>query len=445
MAMTLTLRAQSAEGVIERTFTRTPVFIGRKAGPGQFDINDGRASKLHASIDVRDGRISVRDATSTNGTFSHGKRLEANRWTDLGGADQPVEFQIGRTSFTAWASEPEPASISTTARLGGRMGGSQFGSESATARRMAQVSPRVLSKFEQNATAPGKGGAAFDGNAAKQRLTAACDDACSAAHTLERVLRLELDPAAPEARARICQDLLEAHAGLSQNRSIVALFEHYGVDTSEMKDPSDPLATTALAALQDIAVWYAGESRELKRPEDVEAFHDRLRTTLDDLLLGYAPLLSGLTRFENEMAIRSPNASPGVESAAELAASLLDWQTDNGRIRAELRASFAELMMHQVALLRGVMRGVKTLLAELSPEVIEKAVEAESTQGSIRRLFVRPDPWTTYKRRHSDLSDEENERFRILFGAEFVSEYRQFAKEAGADTAAADPARSPHT
>jgi type VI secretion system protein ImpI len=213
-----------------------------------------------------------------------------------------------------------------------------------------------------------------------------------------------------------------------------------------MKDPSDPLATTALAALQDIAVWYAGETRELKRPEDVAEFHDRLRTTLDDLLLGYAPLLSGLTRFENEMAIRSPNASPGVESAAELATSLLDWQTDNRRIRAELRASFAELMMHQVALLRGVMRGVKTLLAELSPEVIEKAVEAESVpQGAIRRLFVRPDPWTTYKRRHSDLSDEENERFRILFGAEFVSEYRQFAKEAGADAATVDPVRSPQT
>ena len=48
-------------------------------------------------------------------------------------------------------------------------------------------------------------------------------------------------------------------------------------------------------------------------------------------------------------------------------------------------------------------------------------------------VFAGPaNPWAVYKRRHSDLSDEENERFRILFGADFVNEYRQFASEARA-------------
>jgi type VI secretion system protein ImpI len=256
-------------------------------------------------------------------------------------------------------------------------------------------------------------------------------------------VKLELDNAPPDARARVCGELLQTYPDLSQNRAIVRLFESYGVDVSGMKDPPDMLASTALAALQDIAVWYTGETRKLKRPDDIAQFHHHLRTALDDLLLGYAPLLSGLTRFENQLAIRSPSGSPGVASAAELASSLLDWQVDNQRARAELRASFAELMMHQVALLRGVMRGVKTLLAELSPDVIEKAGEAEVAQGGIRRLFARPDLWATYKRRHSDLSDEENERFRILFGADFVNEYRQFANEAREETSTNDPAPSP--
>ncbi len=131
------------------------------------------------------------------------------------------------------------------------------------------------------------------------------------------------------------------------------------------------------------------------------------------------------------MAIRGPSsASPEPGSAAQVAAELLDWTQDDREPRARLRSSFAELMMHQVALLRGVMRGVKTLLRELSPAVIEESIEREAApRGALGRMFTRPDPWTAYKRRHADLSDEENERFRLLFGADFVSEYRQFTHE----------------
>ena len=96
-----------------------------------------------------------------------------------------------------------------------------------------------------------------------------------------------------------------------------------------------------------------------------------------------------------------------------------------------LRGSFADLMMHQVALLNGVMSGVKALLTELAPGTIEKAAMREQGRRSwLTRLFTRVDAWDLYKRRHSDLADEENERFRLLFGAEFADEYRQFVKEA---------------
>jgi type VI secretion system protein ImpI len=441
MATTLTIRAQTATGVTERTFARTPVFIGRKVGPGHFDVEDRRASKLHASIDIREDRIWLRDAASTNGTVSGDRRLEPDRWTDLGNSAQPVEFQIGGTTFAAWGTEvaeDETGSISV-ATLSALMASSQRGWDTATVRRKASsISPRSEVPTERETVVASHQGA-FDLTAATLRLTPACHDASSALLTLGHVLKQELDLAPPDFRAQVCEDLLASHPSLAQNRGLVALFESYGLEVlSAPKDAPNALAATALAALQDIAVWYTGESRELKRAEDVAEFHQRLRTALDDLLLGYAPLLSGLNQFENQMAIRSADASTNVPgSAAELAALLLDWQTDNRSVRAALRASFAELMMHQVALLRGVMRGVKTLLAELSPEVIEKAAEEEGG----RRLFGRLDPWTTYKRRHSDLSDEENERFRILFGTDFVNEYRQFSSEARAEDAGADSLR----
>jgi predicted component of type VI protein secretion system len=81
-------------------------------------------------------------------------------------------------------------------------------------------------------------------------------------------------------------------------------------------------------------------------------------------------------------------------------------------------------MMHEVALLNGVQSGVKALLMELSPIRIEKAAAMDR-----HSIFSRVDPWAVYKRRHSDLADEEGERFRLLFGPEFVEEYRQFARE----------------
>jgi predicted component of type VI protein secretion system len=83
--------------------------------------------------------------------------------------------------------------------------------------------------------------------------------------------------------------------------------------------------------------------------------------------------------------------------------------------------------MHQVALLHGVMRGVKALLTELAPATIE-SIARERKKGILP--FGGPDPWAIYKERHADFSDEENERFRVMFGADFAEEYRLLTGEA---------------
>jgi type VI secretion system protein ImpI len=188
--------------------------------------------------------------------------------------------------------------------------------------------------------------------------------------------------------------------------------------------------------MQDLAGWYIGRNRVLGEPKDVVAFKERLRATLDEFLLGYVPLLAGMSRFEHQMAIRAEARVSLPASPAELATKLLEWRTANDDLRQRLRASFAELMMHQVALLNGVMSGVKALLTELAPATIEKAAERErARRGGLAGIFGSVDPWSLYRKRHSDLADEENERFRLLFGNEFVDEYRQFTREARAGAA----------
>ncbi len=181
----------------------------------------------------------------------------------------------------------------------------------------------------------------------------------------------------------------------------------------------------ALAAMQELARRYVGGDRRLTTPAEVVWFKDNLRATLDELLLGHRALVDGMSRFEEHMDIQSQRGEPLPSSPVELASRLLDWTGSSDLLRQGLRASFAELVMHEVALLNGLMSGVQALLTDLSPARIEKAA-VERRRG----VFGRADPWTAYKRRHSDLADEESARFRVLFGPEFVEEYRQFTREA---------------
>lgn len=109
---------------------------------------------------------------------------------------------------------------------------------------------------------------------------------------------------------------------------------------------------------------------------------------------------------------------------------LFNWRdpTDNA-VRA-VRTDLVDLTMHQVAVLNGVMRGVKQLLAELAPGTIEVALRRKlQKRGLFGRIFssfgAAKDRWDLYRERHGDLADEENERFRVIFGPEFVTEYKQ--------------------
>jgi type VI secretion system protein ImpI len=114
----------------------------------------------------------------------------------------------------------------------------------------------------------------------------------------------------------------------------------------------------------------------------------------------------------------------------DLARQLLDWTDRSDAALRRVRAGFADLMMHQVALLNGVMSGVMSLLTELAPAMIEKSAQRKVGRTFfLFRFFRRPDPWAIYKERHNDLTSEEHERFRLLFGAEFAEEYRQFSRE----------------
>jgi hypothetical protein len=79
------------------------------------------------------------------------------------------------------------------------------------------------------------------------------------------------------------------------------------------------------------------------------------------------------------------------------------------------------------------MRGAAALLAQLSPETLEGELDAERARGGGGGFAVGPWKfkalWDVLKRRHGDLASEEQERFALLFGAEFGRAYTALTKE----------------
>ncbi len=416
MAVGLHLQISGPKATFNRTFARPPVIVGR-APPSQCLLEDSDVSKMHASFDLRDGMICCRDVGSLNGTYVGKEKLPPNRWVPLARADQRVEVQIGRWTIRASAdSYVTPAPSFAGSSLAGML-------DEVAAAACPPTPPTgtlAVPELQKNQIGGDARGIAH--------LAELCRAADSAMNTLYGAVVPILEAAPVASRPALCDHLARTYPYLAKDETFFALFRHYGWRPKH-DAPAGPLGSAALVSLQELAKWYLGAERSFVTQEEIVAFKDRLRGALDELLLGYVPLVDGLTRFEREMDLR-PGARSAPASAVDLARELLDWRKPSDGALQRMRASFADLMMHQVALLNGVMCGVKTLLTELAPAQIEKALQRKrGATFALFRLFSRPDPWPLYKERHSDLSDEENERFKLLFGPEFASEYQQFTRE----------------
>jgi type VI secretion system protein ImpI len=87
-------------------------------------------------------------------------------------------------------------------------------------------------------------------------------------------------------------------------------------------------------------------------------------------------------------------------------------------------------MIHQVALLDGVMQGVRALLEELSPENIEKTLDEREPRGPLGlhlSMGRYKAIWETYRERFEQLS-EEKQAFSHIFGPEFTDAYREYRR-----------------
>lgn len=191
------------------------------------------------------------------------------------------------------------------------------------------------------------------------------------------------------------------------------------------------LETLALQGLHELAASLVPD-RSLQTSGDLARFITKLHDAIEVFCRSFIPLREGYSQFVSSLDLqraanlRSTNRSRAyqtVEAARDpeqLVKGLLDWTDRSLDGHQAVENIYADLMIHQVALLDGVMQGVRALLDELSPAAIEDGVGHKfGISNRYKEL------WQAYCDRYEDLAQEQ-QAFARIFGQEFTQAYREY-------------------
>jgi type VI secretion system protein ImpI len=173
----------------------------------------------------------------------------------------------------------------------------------------------------------------------------------------------------------------------------------------------------------------------LESTGDIGRFITKLHDAIDAFCRSFIPLREGHAQFMSSFdlqrsmrrSVHRSQAYLAVEAARspeELAQALLNPKDRHFDAPQAVEGILADLMLHQLALLEGVMRGVRALLEELSPDNVENQTAGGSILGRHKAL------WTKYLEIYENVS-EERQAFSVIFGAEFTEAYRQHRQTGG--------------
>jgi type VI secretion system protein ImpI len=415
----------------ERTFDRFPIRIGRNQ-LNDLQIDFPFVSQFHAVLELHGNQLMLRDLGSKNGTLQRGiGKVPPNTLVDL--AKTNYEFAITTVIFQAFAQTSIDAAPSSTKRREGMV---------------------LQSVPEEPPTHPLMQAA---GGALAHQFGPLYEQYRASWEQLFGAIQSSLAAVDPQARSTFCQQLAQDLPAIAGE----ADFKNYAFPNNAESqralsaDSSSREERVALQGLRELASWYLPAGKPVTDVDDIVGFLQNVQDTLDVFLKCFVPLRDGYKQFESQMDIKKNTRPPsggssqaglsGVDRArnpSELAQQLLDWRNPSRDGSRAVESTFADLMIHQVAMLNGVMKGVKTLLAELAPQTIERALEdpkRKGTSGIQIGPFRYKQLWDLYASRYSDLADEEKEAFALIFGPQFVQAYAQFA----GDAAAAAPSMSP--
>ncbi len=179
--------------------------------------------------------------------------------------------------------------------------------------------------------------------------------------------------------------------------------------------------------LTTFAESYLPATAQIRGFDDAQIFLGKLAEALEAFARAFVEMRKGYEEFGKQMGIRTVHGDSPVQRARDprqLIAALLD-PGSQGRA-TELQGAFADYMVHQVALLNGVVEGAKAILASVSPEQIEAAAPQSMWPMKAQAL------WKVFEERFHGLFDEDSAISDALFGREFRKAYTAIVGQRGA-------------
>lgn len=433
------------------TFTRSPVRIGRNP------LNDLAlawpfVSQWHAVVQFDDHVAAYYDLGATNGSTCNGQRLAKNAPVGITGPE--LDFRIGALRLSFSRAHVSEAAAQAQQRLGGGgdaaertmmadafLGGPQAGEAEERGSSTLMLDATAILAGAAGAAAAGPtqrpaAGSTQLGPARAQLLALGPHVAAyrQAWTNLYGSLYAVLQSLPPHLVPAALAFVLEHFRDIAHEPELQALAQSQGVPAGAAAAGTQLIARLAQAI--------APGAPPPASADEMEGFLVRVLTALDAFATAYVGLRQGHEQFESEMvgaARRAAQPTPIDEAQDPRAvlAYLLDWRaTDSGARTGALRGAYAEIMTHQVALLGGLMEGVRKLLSErLAPQRLAQRAE-EGAQGVWKLWPFRGGLyWRQYLTEHDDLS-EEKQLTQAVLGKGFARAYSKALGENFSDAGA---------
>lgn len=376
-------------------FDRSPVRIGRN--PMNDVVLDAPfVSQWHGLVRFDDRTTEYTDLGSTNGTYANGQRMEKNAPIQVAGN---VELRISSLRFFCWRSEVDAERVSASRPV---------------ARPLGPASSLILDA-EKRAQTLGDG----ESGAAVRDL--------AQPYVSYRVAWKQLMEKVRSSLARLPRHE-QAAALVRMQKEMPALAAE---DEFRTLAESHQIALTGAVAMSagvaKMVVEFAHTLVPNLQPRslaDVEKFLARAATVLETSARAYVELRKGHQEFGEEMAVRTVGERMPIHElrdGAEVLRYLLDPNADVSARIQELTSAYADIMVHQVALMNAMMEGVRSLMRRLSPEEIER--EANEAGGAGLPGFRGRNLWNRFVEIHRELSEEERQLTAAVFGADFARAY----------------------
>lgn len=180
-----------------------------------------------------------------------------------------------------------------------------------------------------------------------------------------------------------------------------------------------------MAAVQRLAQGVRSDEEPPRSAEEAERFLACVEDVLRASAKAFVELQKGQEQFGREMGVRTIKEFTPLHAAGtpdNVLKYLLDWQKGGPHRTQELVGVYADVMIHQVALINGVMEGVRSLLARLDPAEIERGVS--SAWGGRAALA-----WKAFVQRYQELTEADRNITEHVFGPDFARAYAEVGGE----------------